>query len=138
MALVTMSGTVGAVLVLAQLAREGEAVHARHQQIADDQVERALVERGEPVLAVDGGDDLGRARCQRRLVREELLEDLADVLVVLDDQDAQGHGACNFITKRRQARELAGEMTRRAMSWRSLPSSGGAVVRQISGRSFFA
>src|SRR6185312_11056991 len=78
----------GAVLVLAQLAREGEAVHARNEQVADDEVVGSLFERGEPLLSVADGDHFGVARGQRRLVRQQLLEDLADVLVVFDDQDA--------------------------------------------------
>ena len=85
------------------------------------------------------GHDLGRARGQRRLVRQQLLEDLADVLVVFDDQDAKCHGDSDFITKRGlRLRELAGEMTRRAMSLGLRVERAAAVVRQISGRSFLA
>ncbi len=61
---------------------------------------RPLLEGGQPFLAVARGHHLGRARGQRRLVRQQLLEDLADVLVVFDDQDAKCHGDSDFITKR--------------------------------------
>ena len=54
----------GAVLVLAQLAGEAEAVHARHEQVADDEVERARFQSYQALFAVLRGHDLGGARGQ--------------------------------------------------------------------------
>ncbi len=78
-------GHVGALRMRAQLATELVAVHARHHEVEQDQIELdARLDLDQRVLAVFGGDGVVALRRQRR-------HDLADRGAVVDDEDARAH-----------------------------------------------
>jgi len=68
----------------AQVAAQGQAIVAGHHHVEHDQVDAVLVERGLHLAPVGGG---GAAQA---LLLEVVGEQLADVAVVVDDQDVVG------------------------------------------------
>jgi len=82
------------------LAKQGEAVHAGHDQIGDHHVRTVAVEGGDRLLAVGANGHLVAFALQRGG------EDLAEALLVVHDEDAVGHRGVCAITQGREAANL--------------------------------
>ena len=72
------------VLVAAQLAGDLDAVHARQAEVEDDEIRQERLRVVQRLGAVVGELDVVALHAQRAL------EDLGDLLIVLDDENADG------------------------------------------------
>ena len=90
--------TVRTMLSLGDLLEQLEAAHAGHLEIGDHQVVAAARSSLQRLVAVlDGVDDVA-------LHGEEVGEDLADHLLVVDDQDARDVGVEDVLDRLRRVR----------------------------------
>ena len=95
----------------AQVAAQGESVLAGHHEVEHDQVDAVGLERGLHLAPVGGG---GAAQA---LLLEVVGEQLADVAIVIDDQDVVGRVHAGF-----------------SMAWIIRPGGAGFVSQRICAR----
>ena len=107
MAVRKMNGMASVAGLRAQRGEEREAVHDRHHDVGDDEVRHALLDRCERALAV-----LRHAHVEP--LAEAVLEQAAERLVVLDDEDVgRRHGASGAGTWRGRRRRRRSRGARR-------------------------